>query len=304
MIVLLLLLIAAVVGLIIYCYYLKGQERKIKAIQYERNTAIATENKGLEIKNKYLSDEIKKNEERLNFLTQNCEQMQQNSQSMADLAYKQRLEVVKHQFASQVYELQADYEQQSATFAADIQKQKSQLEELEAKQRAYIEAKQREQQIAENKDYFTLPIDNVACDDIAILRDVQKRISKKETIDKVIYDAYFKQAYDTLMSHLFKNSSKICGIYKITDQTTGLAYIGQSVDIKERFKQHIKSSLAYSGATNKLYQTMQKSGQQNFTFEILEEVERSKLNEREAYWIEFYKTKEFGLNSTKGNGGS
>ncbi len=102
------------------------------------------------------------------------------------------------------------------------------------------------------------------------------------------------------MSHLFTSNQKVCGIYKITDLITGQSYIGQSVDIKERFKQHIKSSLAYSGATNKLYQTMQKSGQWNFTFEILEEVPRDKLNERETYWINFYKTKEVGLNSTKG----
>ena len=46
---------------------------------------------------------------------------------------------------------------------------------------------------------------------------------------------------------------------------------------------------------------MQKDGLYNFTFEILEEVPRSDLNDREAYWIGFYKTKEFGLNGTKGN---
>lgn len=45
---------------------------------------------------------------------------------------------------------------------------------------------------------------------------------------------------------------------------------------------------------------MQSSGQNNFTFEILEEVPRDKLNEREIYWIKFYKTREMGLNSTRG----
>nr|DAG20585.1 MAG TPA: intron associated endonuclease [Caudoviricetes sp.] len=45
---------------------------------------------------------------------------------------------------------------------------------------------------------------------------------------------------------------------------------------------------------------MQKSGQYNFIFEILEEVPRVSLNERETYWINFYKTKDYGLNSTRG----
>jgi len=105
------------------------------------------------------------------------------------------------------------------------------------------------------------------------------------------------------MSHLFNGipaTTKTSGIYKITDLTSGLAYIGQSVDIRERFRQHIKASLAHGVSTNRLYQTMQKSGQFNFTFEVLEQVPRDKLNEREVYWIDFYKTKEFGLNSTKG----
>lgn len=99
------------------------------------------------------------------------------------------------------------------------------------------------------------------------------------------------------MSHLFDSVRKVCGIYKITDLTTGQAYIGQSVDIRERFRQHIKSALTYGKATNKLYQTMQKSRVYNFSFEVLEEISRTQLNEREAYWIDFYKTKEYGLNS-------
>lgn len=39
---------------------------------------------------------------------------------------------------------------------------------------------------------------------------------------------------------------------------------------------------------------MQKFGVENFSFEMIEECERSKLNEREDYWQEFFKAKEFG----------
>lgn len=38
----------------------------------------------------------------------------------------------------------------------------------------------------------------------------------------------------------------------------------------------------------------------NFTFEVLEKVEKDKLNEREAYWIDYYQTNIYGLNSKKG----
>jgi hypothetical protein len=39
---------------------------------------------------------------------------------------------------------------------------------------------------------------------------------------------------------------------------------------------------------------MKKFGPENFTFEIIEQCSRAKLNEREDYWQEFYKAKEFG----------
>ena len=78
-----------------------------------------------------------------------------------------------------------------------------------------------------------------------LLRDIQPKVRKKDAVDKV------------------------SGIYKITDLVTGKSYIGQSVDIKERLKTHIKTGLSSSISTNKLYQAMKKDGVENFTFEIL-----------------------------------
>lgn len=39
---------------------------------------------------------------------------------------------------------------------------------------------------------------------------------------------------------------------------------------------------------------MRAVGPENFTFEIIEECEPEELNEREQYWQNFYKAKEFG----------
>jgi len=65
-------------------------------------------------------------------------------------------------------------------------------------------------------------------------------------------------------------SSTVCGIYKITNLITKEVYIGQSVNISDRFKQHIKCGLGIdASATNKLYNNMQEYGVWNFTFELL-----------------------------------
>ena len=49
-----------------------------------------------------------------------------------------------------------------------------------------------------------------------------------------------------------------------------------------------------------LYAAMMEDGVENFTFEVLEECERSALNDRETYYIEFYRSQEYGYNMTKG----
>jgi hypothetical protein len=40
-----------------------------------------------------------------------------------------------------------------------------------------------------------------------------------------------------------------------------------------------------------LHTTMAKDGLENFTFELVEEVSKDKLTEREKYWIDFYGSK-------------
>jgi group I intron endonuclease len=90
-------------------------------------------------------------------------------------------------------------------------------------------------------------------------------------------------------------SGRHTGIYKITNINTQICYVGQAVDIADRWRQHIKRALNAEPRTqNKLYPAMYKDGVENFTFEIIEECEQSKLNNREDYWQDFYKAKEYG----------
>lgn len=74
-----------------------------------------------------------------------------------------------------------------------------------------------------------------------------------------------------------------------------MCYVGQAANLAERWKQHIKRGLVADPVTkNKLYPAMKAIGVENFSFEVIEECERSKLDEREDYWQDFFKAKEFG----------
>ena len=45
---------------------------------------------------------------------------------------------------------------------------------------------------------------------------------------------------------------------------------------------------------------MKEDGCENFTFELLEKVPKEKLKERESYYIDFYDSKKYGLNTLSG----
>lgn len=93
-----------------------------------------------------------------------------------------------------------------------------------------------------------------------------------------------------------------CGIYKITNQINGKAYIGQAIDIASRWsKEKSRAFQPNSHDYNKtLSKAFRKYGIENFTFEILEECNKSLLNQKEVYYISYYDTYFNGYNETTG----
>lgn len=77
------------------------------------------------------------------------------------------------------------------------------------------------------------------------------------------------------------------GIYKITNIINNHSYIGQSIQIEERWKNHIEASNNKNAHNYKypLYKAIRKYGISKFQFEILEECSKEQLNEREYFWI-------------------
>lgn len=93
------------------------------------------------------------------------------------------------------------------------------------------------------------------------------------------------------------------GIYKITNLINGKIYIGQSVDINKRWRQHKRNAQIKGREYDKyLYRAFRKYGLENFSFEVIEECPRELLNEKETYYIQYYKANDetFGYNETSG----
>lgn len=89
----------------------------------------------------------------------------------------------------------------------------------------------------------------------------------------------------------------MCGIYSWVNNITGEKYIGQSVDIETRKKEHIRF---FPNGSTKLCLSVQKYGLNNFSFEVLCECKPQELNEKEKFFIKKYDTVLHGLNKQWG----
>ena len=93
------------------------------------------------------------------------------------------------------------------------------------------------------------------------------------------------------------------GIYKITNILNGKCYIGRSTSVRKRLTDHIKSAIGISTIADQyIHQVMRKENLWNFRFELIEECDKDKLNEREKYYIDFFQTADttYGYNQKAG----
>ena len=87
----------------------------------------------------------------------------------------------------------------------------------------------------------------------------------------------------------------ICGIYKITEKSSGKSYIGQSIDIGRRIEQHQQDNSP--GWHEKFF-----NNPNAFDIQILEQCLPTELDSKEKYYIEQFNTYYNGFNLTRGNG--
>lgn len=99
----------------------------------------------------------------------------------------------------------------------------------------------------------------------------------------------------------------MCGVYKITNLVNDKCYIGQSVNIEERWARH--KNCAFNSNRKEyeypLYRAIRKYGIENFSFDVIKECDKEKLDGFEKYYIKYFKSHlyEKGYNLTSGGGG-
>ncbi len=162
-------------------------------------------------------------------------------------------------------------------------------------------AKVREKELKEKESFYKIQISENQISDIEKLQVWKFNLYDPSIVSKIIWSTYLMKPTSSMCNRIL-GTSKVCGIYKITNTITNQCYIGQSLNISDRWKAHVKCGIGINASSsNKLYNAMQKDGVWNFTFEIIQKCSKNELNEKQRFWIQTYKADEFGMNSTKGN---
>lgn len=182
----------------------------------------------------------------------------------------------------------------------EILKFQTTLESYQKRQAAVNEAIMRERQLQEQSEFYTINLSQSEIDDLLMIKELSPRFNNRELLNKIVYESYVKRPLQEMIKRVLGGRSP-SGIYKITRKSTGEIYIGRAVAVDKRWTEHVKMAFSIGSiAHSTLHTLMEKEGVWNFTFELLEEVPKDQLNEREKYYVDFYDSKNFGLNQRSG----
>ena len=159
--------------------------------------------------------------------------------------------------------------------------------------RQYLKEKQ-------EKLFYTIQLPDEYKDDIDfLLTTVAAKVQHPDIISKLVWAEYVKPNLDNTFKRIEIKSDP--GIYKLTSLENGMTYIGKSTDVKKRIADHFKSSIGIKSiADQAVHHAILKEGFWNWTIEVIQYCDKDELNEKEKYYIEFFKAQEYGYNKTGG----
>lgn len=218
-------------------------------------------------------------------------------------AYAKAEQELEANHKTEIANLKAGYNEVKAGIIKEYDKNQAALEDLKKTRTAAIQAFLKEQEIKQQQDFYCLRLTSAELNDIRLIESIRPSISQghDRTIRTLVWSNYFQSKMTDLCNRILGNKT-VTGIYKITNQTNGLCYIGQSVDVSTRWKRHAKAGLGIdTPAKNQLYKAMMEEGIWNFSWELLETCTADQLNEKERMYIDLYDSYTYGYNATRGN---
>lgn len=263
----------------------------------------------LQEKKETLLNSIKDAQEQFEFLqnqaTQSAQNVYESSLALAQekfaiaaenerLKYLETIEQYKQELETIMQDGAASYNENIAEWQVKCKELANKYDALLVTTNAAIAAAKRAEEIRQEADFYKVQLSEIDLTEIRMLKDIAPHLRDQEPLNKVIWKIYYEKPTTDLIGRVVGSAART-GIYKITNLDNQKCYVGQAVNIADRWKQHIKRGIGAEIPTkNKLYPAMMAIGVENFSFEIIEDCKREDLDAREDYWQDYFKAKEFG----------
>lgn len=208
--------------------------------------------------------------------------------------FQKTKEILDNQYEQSKNSKQQELDQFTQQCNNQIQLAQSQLDRLQKKVNSATEVAKRAEAEQNEKEFYRIHLSNEDIEEIKRIRSIEPYLRNKEPLNKIIWKYYYEKPVNEMIGRVIGPGTHI-GIYKITEIDSGKCYIGQSVDLSSRFKQHIKRGIGAETPTkNKLYPAMLAIGPENFTFEVIQECQKEELDSLEDEYQVFFHSIDFG----------
>ena len=324
--------ILSIIGIIILCIKLHKKEefniyerdRYNKQIQEAEQTLRSLTNSVIEKQNQasFLSDSISSLQEkyaqavnrRAADLDQYFANQKELRQSEMDTEFerqeRERKESLDLRMKDFTRQAQERVNQAEVIAQEEIEKLKKAQQEIadvtlhqEERFEALLQPLQQYEKERQERLFYTIQVPDEYKDDIDFLiTTVSQKVQHPDIINKLVWAEYVKPYIDETFKRVgIKDET---GIYKITNLDSGKCYIGKSTNIKKRLTDHFKSSIGIKTiADQAVHHEIWKTGFWNWSIEPIIYCDKDELNDLEKYYIDFFKSQEFGYNKNSGGGG-
>lgn len=241
----------------------------------------------------------------IDILNNNIKTLEEQSKTTAETYYNLQMEIAQHKLNEEIVkatnaknenieQFQLEYDEIVQDTLKEFRELQNNVSEMRSIHAAAVEAAKRAEELRTQQDFYRICLNEIDINEIEALRSIEHLLRNKEPLNKIIWKCYYEKPTTDMIGRVV-GSNAVTGIYKITEIESGKCYVGQAANISDRWKQHIKRGVGAETPTrNKLYPAMNAAGPENFTFEVIEVCDRSLLDEREDYWQDYFKAKEFG----------
>lgn len=268
--------------------------------------------------NREFDSEKQHNEEKLQTLKEDYEskraaalEIDKSAEAARQVANQEKIEEEQfklnkelNQLSQQYKEQKEDLEKSFFQFSEQISLKKEtlikEINSYEERQKEIIARFKLDEERKQQAQFYSIQISEIEASDIRKLKTLSTTFSKPEILLKLVYETYYKTKLEEMFKRVLGENKDKGGIYKITNIDNNKVYIGKTTNFLSRWRTHTKRGCGIERISGQLYDAMFEDGLEHYMFEVVEVCSKEEQAEKEKYWIEFYKSNQYGYNQRKG----